>query len=243
MEPTPAAKHKLPILLMLIGILILVVAVSVVGVWLSQKKYDTVTDRKASSDTSEAAYQDESDVSGDVSDDSDIVAHSIAVTGDVSDDFDATLYTKRLYELKMQFAVSGFQSVSDLTPSVVVQYAFCHLYYDSLVDMPQEKDMLLREVLPDSISSEVKELFGDNQVDITKSDLYESDQKLFEMWQPKLRAAVYADTVCAKLSDTSYQLTSTFYKTKDKTEILSTVTGIFIKQNDHYILSGMQTKS
>lgn len=242
MEPTPAAKHKLPVLLMLIGILILVVIVSVIGIWLSQKKYDTVENGNLPSDTAGIASSDVDASSGDVSNDSDVVTHSIAVTGDVSDNFDATLYTKRLYELKVQFAVSGFHSISDLTPSVVVEYAFCHLYYDSLVDMPEEKNMLLREVLPDSISSEVKELFGENQVDITKSDLYESDKKLFEMWQPKLRASVYANSVCTKLSDTSYQLTSTFYKTEDKTEILSTVIGVFVKQNDHYILTGMQTK-
>lgn len=242
MEPTSETKQKLPVLLMLLGVLILVVVVSVVGVWLSQKKYDTVTDSKPSSDASEALVSGTSGGSGEDDAESVAVDHSIAVTGDVSDDFDAALYTKRLYELKIQFAVSGFDSVSDLTPSVVVQYAFCHLYYDSLVDMPEEKDMLLREVLPSSITSEVKELFGENSVDITKSDLYESDKNLFEMWQPKLRAAVYANSVCEKQSDTTYQLTSTFYKTKDKLEVTGTVTGVFVKQGDHYILTGMKTK-
>lgn len=242
MKTTPAAKQKLPVLLMLLGILFLVVAVSVVGIVLSQKEYATVENSKVSSNTSETASSDVSGMTRDISDVSDNVIHYITVTGDVSDTFDAALYTKRLYELKVQFAVSGFHTISDLTPSVVVQYAFCHLYYDSLVDMPEEKNMLIREVLPDSISSEVKELFGDNKVDITKSDLYESDKKLFEMWQPKLRASVCANTVCTKLSDTSYQITSTFYKTKEKTDIISTVTGIFLKQDSHYILTDMQTK-
>lgn len=241
MKSTPTAKQKLPVLLMLLGVLILVVAVSVVGLVLSQKKFDTVTDSK-SSDIAGSAVSDASDASQDASGASDAVTHYITVTGDVPSDFDAALYTKRLYELKEQFAVNGFQSVSDLTPSVVVQYAFCHLYYDSLVDMPEEKTMLLREVLPDSISAKVKDLFGDNKVDITKSDLYESDKKLFEMWQPKLRASVSANTTYEKLSDTSCQLTSTFYKTQDKVEVIGTVTGVFTKQGDHYVITSMQSK-
>ena len=178
-------------------------------------------------------------------------AHIIEVTGDTpAENFNTVLYTKRLYELHYLFAVYDFDKVSELSVSQVVQYAFCSLFYDSLVDMPAEdKAMVLRQVIPESISDKLVQLFGENTIDITQSDLYNKDKGLFEMWQPRLRSTVYARTTCKALGKAEYQLTAQFFTSVStpNAETMSTphteITGVFVWQKDSYILKSMHTKT
>ena len=79
-------------------------------------------------------------------------------------------------------------------------------------------------------------------MDIKKSDLYNADKNLFEMWQPRLRASVFADTVCKAGEDGRYELTVSFYDSSAKTTLTSAVVGVFEKQNGRYILKSMETK-
>lgn len=233
----PAYKQKLPVILLVSGLLILVIVISAVGLFLSNREYETVSASSLSSGGVSSTGSDGSPLptAGGNS-------HAITITGEADDDFNAVLYTKRLYELKNQFAVGGFSSASELSPSVVVQYAFCHLYYQSLPDMPDDAGMVLRQVPPESIQKEVDSLFGETGVDIKKSDLYDADKNLFEMWQPRLRASVFADTVCKAGEDGRYELTVSFYDSSAKTTLTSAVVGVFEKQDGRYILKSMETK-
>jgi hypothetical protein len=61
------------------------------------------------------------------------------------------------------------------------------------------------------------------------------------MWQPQYGTAVYADVDCSKLSSAAYEITATFYTTKEKNKVLGVVSGVFKKSGDHFILSSMQT--
>ncbi len=230
------ANKKLPVILALSAAAVVIAAVCIVGVLMSQKDYDTVKDNESSKAASSQKAPQSSASSGSA-------YAAIKVTNGFNDEsFDAVFYTKRLYELKYQFGIDKFDSVSDLSVSAVVQFAFCHIYYDSLTDMPDEKNMLFRQVLPESISEKITDLFGKNNVDVSKSDLYNKDNGLVEMWQPKLGATVYANASCEKTGDGQYTLTATFFKEEDKTQKDSTVTGVFEKQGDGYIIKSMKSQ-
>lgn len=230
------ANKKLPIILALSAVAVVIAAVCIVGALMSQKDYDTVKDN----DGSKAESSQKSPQSSASSDSS---YAAIKVTNGFDDEsFDAVFYTKRLYELKYQFGIDQFDSVSDLSVSAVVQFAFCHIYYDSLTDMPDEKNMLFRQVLPDSISEKITELFGKNNVDVSKSDLYNKDNSLVEMWQPKLGTAVYANASCEKTGGGQYTLTATFFKEEGKSQKDSVVTGVFEKQGGGYIIKSMKSQ-
>ena len=232
-----SVNKKLPVILALSAAAVVIAAVCIVGVLLSQKDYDTVKDNENSSKAVSSQKAPQSSAS------SDSAYAAIKVTNGFNDEsFDPVFYTKRLYELKSQFGIDAFDSVSDLSVSAVVQLAFCHIYYDSLTEMPDEKNMLFRQVLPESISEKITELFGKNNVDVSKSDLYNKDSGLVEMWQPKLGAMVYANVSCDKTGDGQYTLTATFFKEEDKTQKDSTVTGVFEKQGDGYIIKSMKTQ-
>lgn len=225
---------KLPVIIALACAAVVIALICIVGAIVSQKGYDTVKDSQSGKTSSQK--QESSASSGE-----DFAAVKI-LSDQSGKDFDPVLYTKRLYELKYQFGADGFGSVSELSISAVVQFAFCHIYYDSLTDMPDGKTMLFRQVLPESISDEIYSLFGENSVDVKKSDLYNKKNGLIEMWQPKLGTEVYANAVCEKAGDGRYKVTATFFKEADKTKKDSVVTGVFQKQDDGYIIVSMETE-
>ncbi|HHV51288.1 MAG TPA: hypothetical protein PLG48_01170 [Candidatus Avimonas sp.] len=246
-------KQKLPLIIVTAAAVILVVSVSLAGVLLFKSEYKLRTRDVPSSDGTSVKLPAESSTlngqsagAGNTSSTNPArpaKSDSISVKGNIpANEFDVQFYAKRLYELKYLFAVNGFKSVSELSPSVVVQFAFCHLYFDSLVDMPDEKDLVYRQVLPESISSKIQELFGKNNVDIKKSDLYNQSKDVFEMWLPRYRTSVYADVECKKSGADTYEVTATFYKDKDKKQADSTVSGVFKKEGKNLIISSMQTK-
>ena len=234
-------KHKIPLILMVIGMTALVVAISAVGILFSRGRYTTVG--KEVSDAASAAEVSDTNTQASQSLAAQTKQDSVSVSkGGKTDSFDAVFYAKRLYELKYLFAIDGFNQVSELPVSAAVQFAFCHLYYDSLVDMPNEKDMFFRQVLPESVSSKLQQLFGENKIDVTQSDLYNPNKKVVEMWQPNYRKSVYADVVCSNLGNGAYEIAATFYIAKDKEKVDSIVSGTFKKDGEGYILKSMNTK-
>lgn len=246
-------KQKIPLIIVTAAAVILVISVSLSGILLFKSEYNLKNRDVPSSDGTSVILPSESsplDGQGTSEDKTTSTnpakvakSDSIYVKSEIpAKEFDAEFYAKRLYELKYLFAVNGFKSVSELSPSVVVQFAFCHLYFDSLVDMPDEKDLIYRQVLPESISSKIQQLFGKNNVDIKKSDLYNSSKDVFEMWLPRYRTSVYADVECKKSGADAYEVTATFYTDKDKKQADSTVAGVFKKEGNNFIISSMQTK-
>jgi hypothetical protein len=243
-------KQKIPLIIMVAGAVILVISISLAGILFWQGEYKTINRDGETGDTSSSLksavaeqQQDVSNQTGQTEIRQTGKSDSISVSGKISPkEFDAEFYAKRLYELKYLFGVDGFKSISDISTSAVVQFTFCHLYYESLVDMPDEKDMIFRQVLPESISAKIEELFGKNKIDISKSDLYNPDKKVFEMWQPRYSSNVYADIKCSKSGVNTYEITATFFLEKTKNKADSIVTGVFKKEGSNFILTSMQTK-
>lgn len=133
----------------------------------------------------------------------------------------ADYYANRSYELRFLFAVDSFDKPSDISTSVLVQYAFCRLYYDNLTDMPR-KGVKMREATQKQITDQIQKEFGKVNVDVTKSDLYNHDKKKFEMWESLYGSDIYFNAKSEKVSDSEYKVTSTFYNDEAKTEVKGT---------------------
>lgn len=130
---------------------------------------------------------------------------------------DDDYFAKRSYELCYLLAQTSFEKPEDISINAIVQYAFCHIFYDDLTKMPKE-GINMREATADQINSVIKEHFGVTGLDITKSDLYNSGNDRFEMWEPLYGTEIYYDVSHEKKTGMLYEVTSVFYNDKNKTE-------------------------
>lgn len=134
---------------------------------------------------------------------------------------DSTYYANRSYELRFLLAIDSFDSPSDISANAIVQYAFCRIYYDNLVDMPR-KGVKMREATKKQIEEQIKKDFGHVDVDVTKADLYNEGKKKFEMWEPLYGTDIYYDAKSEEVSKNEYTVTTTFYEDEAKSEVKGT---------------------
>lgn len=123
----------------------------------------------------------------------------------------------RSYELRYLLGQEKFTSPDDISPSALVQFAFCHIYYENLIDMPNSGNRL-RTASADDIKLQILKYFGSVSVDITKADLYNSGKKQFEMWEPHYGTEIYYDTEIKRAGTDTYKVTAVFYSDEAKTE-------------------------
>ena len=123
----------------------------------------------------------------------------------------------RSYELRYLLGQEKFSSPDDISPSALVQFAFCHIYYENLTDMPNSGNRL-RTASADDIKLQILKYFGSVSVDITKADLYNSGKKQFEMWEPHYGTEIYYDTEIKRAGTDTYKVTAVFYSDSAKTE-------------------------
>jgi hypothetical protein len=159
-----------------------------------------------------------------------------------NDEINIPYFVKQMYELKYLFAQNSFNSPTEISKNVVVQYAFCYLYYESLVDMPVKTGITYRKASEQQIASKIKQLFNITRTDINQADLYNQQKQIFEMWEPKLTTKVFSSSKCIKLKDKSYEITSTFYKNASKSITLDTIVATFEKNESGIYIKKMMTK-
>lgn len=123
----------------------------------------------------------------------------------------------RSYELRYLLGQEKFTSPDDISPSALVQFAFCHIYYENLTDMPNSGNRL-RTASADDIKLQILKYFGSVSSDITKADLYNSAKKQFEMWEPHYGTEIYYDTEIKRAGTDTYKVTAVFYSDSAKTE-------------------------
>ena len=124
----------------------------------------------------------------------------------------------RSYELCFLLGQDGFSSPNELAPNVIVQFAFCHIYYGNLCSMPTT-GMKLRETTRNEIEAQISKYFGNVSTDVTKSDLYNKADQKFKMWEPKYGTAIFYDTTLTKNNEGLYVSTTTFYTDATKKNI------------------------
>lgn len=138
-------------------------------------------------------------------------------SNEIPDYIDADALANRSYELRYLIAAKKFDSPADLSVNALVQFAFCHLYYENLIDMPTSGNKL-REASADDIKLELLKQFGSVDVDITAADLYNSGKKKFEMWEPHYGTEIFYDVSVVADSDNCYKAVTDFYTDSSKSE-------------------------
>lgn len=121
----------------------------------------------------------------------------------------------RSYELHFLLGVDKFSSPNELPPNVIVQFAFCHIYYTNLCSMPTT-GMKLRETTGNEIEAQISKYFGNISTDITKSDLYNKASQKFKMWEPTYGTKIFYDSTLTKNNEGLYVCTTTFYTNSTK---------------------------
>ena len=124
----------------------------------------------------------------------------------------------RSYELHFLLGVDKFSSPNELPPNVIVQFAFCHIYYTNLCSMPTT-GMKLRETTGNEIEAQISKYFGNISTDITKSDLYNKASQKFKMWEPTYGTKIFYDSTLTKNNEGLYECSTTFYTDSTKKNI------------------------
>ncbi|MDD6203936.1 MAG: hypothetical protein PUC05_02935 [Firmicutes bacterium] len=127
----------------------------------------------------------------------------------------------RSYELCYLLAQKKFNSPEEMSVNALVQYCFCHLYYENLTDMPRSGNRL-RQASVEEIKLEILKQFGTVDVDITQADLYNSGMQCFEMWEPLYGTDVFYEVSLSRTGENTYRVSSTFYSDSSQREIMGT---------------------
>lgn len=133
---------------------------------------------------------------------------------------DADALAHRSYELRYLLAQTKFESPDDMSVNALVQFAFCHVYYENLTDMPRSGNRL-RQATADEINQQILKYFGAVSTDITKADLYNHGRKCFEMWEPLYgRDIFYKATVTRGDEENLYIVNTVFYSDASQSEAI-----------------------
>lgn len=118
-------------------------------------------------------------------------------------------FALRSYELAIMMAQS-FEKPSDLSVDVAVQYAFVHIFFRDFHSI-NNKAMQYRTATAEQIRAELKKQFGTDDFAITKSVLYNSGKKIFEMWTPEYGTNIYYNIDAVNVSGDEAEIITTFY--------------------------------
>lgn len=222
-------------ILVLIACILLVGCIAVgIGIAVNQKPaYDTVTD--GDTQTGEYANRGQSAIKS---------AAGREISGD--DDggqLDIALFALRGFELKNLFAVDAFDAPSEISVNKLVQFSFCHLYYDALTDMPDTvgSALIFREADPKQISDKIKLLFNVTNIEIETSDLYNSGTKTFQMWEPNYRTPVYF-TAESKKNGASYTISAKYYSDEEHRNYIGAASVTVETNGKNYYISKMKSE-
>lgn len=137
---------------------------------------------------------------------------------------DADALAHRSYELRYLLAQTKFESPDDMSVNALVQFAFCHMFYENLTDMPRSGNQL-RQASKDEIEQQILKYFGAVSVDVTKADLYNHGRKCFEMWEPLYgRDIFYKATVTRGDEENQYVVNTVFYSDASQSEVTGRTT-------------------
>jgi hypothetical protein len=137
---------------------------------------------------------------------------------DVPEYLNVDAMAQRSYELAFMLAQTNFDSPEKMSVNAMVQFAFCHLFYENLCEMPAS-GVKYREADADEIRSVIIKYFGDVNVDIEKSDLYNRGHQKFEMWEPHYGTALYYKAEARRSEDGFIEVTAVFYGDEEKSQV------------------------
>ena len=156
---------------------------------------------------------------------------------------DVGAFARRSFELCFLLGQTSFNSIDEMSLDAAVQFAFCHLYYEELWQMPVGVDVY-RAATVEDISAKLEEYFGENKIDPAKSVLYTASQKKVEMYQPKYGVGVFynVDSFEAISDDGVYEIITTFFTGRNKTDVIGRTTMKIRIAEDRAIIVSMTSE-
>lgn len=148
---------------------------------------------------------------------------------DVFKEIDLDTYANRSYELKFLIAQESFKSPEEISVNAIVQYAFSHLYYENLCEMPQN-GISYRSATEAEIRKEIEKHFGPLDINIKDTYLYNKGNDKFEMWEPNYGTDIFYDVEGQLLAEGGYRVKTVFYTDDVKDKILATT---FLTLNEY----------
>ena len=150
-------------------------------------------------------------------------------------------FAVRSYEIAYMMAQTKFDSVSELPVDFLVQYAFSHHLFKNLNEM-NNKAMQYRTATEADIKKVLKEHFGTDAIDVTKSVLYNPEKKLFEMWIPEYGTNIYYTVDAVNTEGAKAEIITTFYnELKRETMLGRTVMTVEVKDGAA-VISALKTE-
>ncbi|MBQ7699144.1 MAG: hypothetical protein IJT49_02240 [Clostridia bacterium] len=145
----------------------------------------------------------------------------------------------RAYELYYMLGQTDFQNINGIDVSALTQFAFCHLFYDELYKMPGGS-MMYRQASQEDIDRCIEQFFGKNEIDTTKSVLYNRGKRVFEMWQPEYGTDIYYNVNSAEIDGVEVIIDVTFYSDINKSEQLNNIVLKLSIENNSAVISAMK---
>ena len=145
----------------------------------------------------------------------------------------------RAYELYYMLGQTDFQNINGIDVSALTQFAFCHLFYDELYNMPGGS-MMYRQASQEDIDRCIEQFFGKNEIDTTKSVLYNRGKRVFEMWQPEYGTDIYYNVNSAEIDGVEVIIDVTFYSDINKSEQLNNIVLKLSIENNSAVISAMK---
>lgn len=167
---------------------------------------------------------------------------------DAADDgspFNTTLdqVADRVYELSYFFGINQFNGTADIPVSALVQFAFSHTYHSSLIHLPKTEKLVYRQAVEETIRRGIEAYFASPaEADLTASDLYNKDKKIFEMWDLQLQGEVNCTYTQKELGDGLTELDVTYFKDREKTAADKSYLVTLQQKDGHYLLVSMKQR-
>ena len=156
---------------------------------------------------------------------------------------DVGAFARRSYELCFLLGQTSFNSIDEMSLDAAVQFAFCHLYYEELWQMPVSVEVY-RTASVEKVSEKLEEYFGENKIDPAKSVLYTPSLKKLEMYQPKYGVGVFynVDSFEKTGDDGTYEIITTFFSGRNKSNVIGRTTMNIKVIEDRAIIVGMTSE-
>lgn len=140
-----------------------------------------------------------------------------------------TDFALRSYELAMMMGQT-FKKPTDIPLDAAVQYAFLHVLYPDFYAI-DNKSIQYKTATAEEIKAELKKQFGTDDFDITKSVLYNSSKKVFEMWTPEYGTNIYYTIDAVNIEGDHADIITTFYNELKRSTMMGRTT-ITVKVKD-----------
>ena len=142
------------------------------------------------------------------------------------------------YELSYIFAINEFDDISMVSVNKLAQYGLCHLYYNSLLDVPASDELEYRDASKKDIEAVLKSQFNVEGINLEESDIYNKAEQKFEMWVPNYSQQITYDYTVTDNGD-NLTINVVYYEDEVRSKVKSEATINVAKKGDLYYIKSL----